>query len=455
MKNLLLLICLLPGCLLTAWGEQTRLTVRSAASEAKLLNLSTSNFGVGKFLFWKNIQPGCSYSQELAITEEKFYTCVYCSRQYDLFISPGDEMEIKLYDDGKLEIVGENARLNNLLLRLQRMQSGKDKYVEQLIAGERPELNDERFSYYYMQYEQQLSILANEALPEETEKIVLGYIQARLLKNIYKPVCDSKVFGKTNQADIAPKYAWKLSTLKPEPTITYMDDWGEYLREWMYTRMDAGKIKLKDPDLWIAAWGRKIDNPVLRDRFMDYLVMREVIMGYFDAKTRDRLETAKALVKDSMALAHIEANIAKVPADIPASDLSDIQIENLEGELVRLGSFKGKYVFIDIWSTYCNPCIGEIPYLQKLEREMQGKPVVFLSISMDRDRGIWKKFLDTHEMKHNQFIMTEGSKHPIWEKIGLSGIPRFVLLDKECKVMYGQAYRPSCPILKCCLQKLK
>ena len=61
---------------------------------------------------------------------------------------------------------------------------------------------------------------------------------------------------------------------------------------------------------------------------------------------------------------------------------------DINGKEVSLSDLKGKYVYIDIWATWCGPCTGELPHLKELEKKMHGKKIVFVSISCDKDKGM-------------------------------------------------------------------
>lgn len=63
---------------------------------------------------------------------------------------------------------------------------------------------------------------------------------------------------------------------------------------------------------------------------------------------------------------------------------------DLSGKKVSLSDFKGKYVYIDIWATWCGPCQREIPHLQKLEEKYHGKDIYFVSISCDNNKKAWE-----------------------------------------------------------------
>ena len=61
--------------------------------------------------------------------------------------------------------------------------------------------------------------------------------------------------------------------------------------------------------------------------------------------------------------------------------------ENYKGGTTSLADLKGKYVYVDVWATWCGPCIAEIPSLKKLEKQYHGKNIQFVSLSVDDGRG--------------------------------------------------------------------
>ncbi|MDQ1770640.1 redoxin domain-containing protein [Labilibaculum sp. A4] len=71
----------------------------------------------------------------------------------------------------------------------------------------------------------------------------------------------------------------------------------------------------------------------------------------------------------------------------------------MHGKNVKLSDFKGKLIYIDFWDTWCRPCLGELPFYGKLI----GKDVVFLSISVDQDKGKWQSFIKKALVLFNSF----------------------------------------------------
>ncbi len=71
----------------------------------------------------------------------------------------------------------------------------------------------------------------------------------------------------------------------------------------------------------------------------------------------------------------------------------DFKFKTPDGTEYTMASFKGKLVFIDVWATWCPPCRAEIPALKALEKTFEGQDVVFVSISVDKDKSAWEKFV--------------------------------------------------------------
>ncbi len=120
----------------------------------------------------------------------------------------------------------------------------------------------------------------------------------------------------------------------------------------------------------------------------------------------------------------------------------DFNCTDLSGKKVTLSDFKGKYVYIDIWATWCGPCQREIPHLQKLEERYHGKAIYFVSISCDTNRKAWENRVRAG-LKGIQLHFATGDT--FMNKYMIKGIPRFILLDKEGKIISADMSRPSDP----------
>jgi thiol-disulfide isomerase/thioredoxin len=115
--------------------------------------------------------------------------------------------------------------------------------------------------------------------------------------------------------------------------------------------------------------------------------------------------------------------------------------------------FHGKYLFIDIWATWCVPCRKEIPYLELLKKKYTGKPIEFISVSVDKEVSAWKKFVESKDSK-DQFHSLPGKTSSISEVFHAKLIPVFVLIDPNGKIVNPTSFRPSDPALELLLDEL-
>jgi thiol-disulfide isomerase/thioredoxin len=123
--------------------------------------------------------------------------------------------------------------------------------------------------------------------------------------------------------------------------------------------------------------------------------------------------------------------------------------ENFKGGKTSLESLKGKYVYIDVWATWCGPCREEIPHLQKLEEDYKGKNIEFVSISVDqkKDYDKWHKMIEEKSLRGQQLFADNDWQSKFVQDYAVEGIPRFILLDTEGKIINADAPRPSDPKL--------
>jgi thiol-disulfide isomerase/thioredoxin len=130
--------------------------------------------------------------------------------------------------------------------------------------------------------------------------------------------------------------------------------------------------------------------------------------------------------------------------------------ENFKGSTTKLSDFKGRYVYIDIWATWCGPCRQQIPFLEKVAEKYKGKNIVFASISVDeaKDHDKWKKLVKEKSMAGVQLIADKAFESDFVQAYGVEGIPRFILIDPQGKVVEPEALFPSQPELIPYLDKL-
>ncbi|MEM6380971.1 MAG: TlpA disulfide reductase family protein, partial [Bacteroidota bacterium] len=143
---------------------------------------------------------------------------------------------------------------------------------------------------------------------------------------------------------------------------------------------------------------------------------------------------------------------AHLKSGMPAPDFTYPDIDSL---VHSLSDFKGQYVYIDVWATWCGPCLAEQPYLEKIEAEYaDNENILFMGVSIDADKAAWKKMVTEKEMYGVQLIAEDAWNSKINQDYLIKGIPRFILVDPEGNLVSSNAHRPSSDALKEQLEEL-
>ena len=115
----------------------------------------------------------------------------------------------------------------------------------------------------------------------------------------------------------------------------------------------------------------------------------------------------------------------------PAPDLESVDLEGADDKLSR---FKGKVVVLDVWATWCGPCVQMIPHERELVKRMEGKPFVLVSVSVDADKASLQKFLKKEPMPWVHWW--NGAKGGIIDKWNVHGYPTIFVLDAKGTIRF-------------------
>lgn len=178
---------------------------------------------------------------------------------------------------------------------------------------------------------------------------------------------------------------------------------------------------------------RHIDSPVILYVIKYAMVptfTTDIIQGFLNAVPQElhRQAMYKELIND------IRSANLKVGAEAP-----DISGRTPEGKELTLSDFRGKYVFIDFWASWCAPCRREIPYLKEaLAYSENSDNLVVLSYSIDNKMNDWVNCIEKNNLKHKNWIHISTLKG--WGSEGIKlfavkGVPFTALIDPDGNVV--------------------
>ncbi len=203
-----------------------------------------------------------------------------------------------------------------------------------------------------------------------------------------------------------------------------------------------------------------LDSIQLENKFSE--IKNELISYYNSDKNIDTLITSKYINEVEPMLQPYKSYLAEAVAlktNLPKGSPSPVfeDYENHNGTKTSLTDLKGKYVYVDVWATWCGPCKAEIPSLKNLEKEYHDKNIQFVSVSIDDDRThqgswekakeSWKAMVTDKELSGIQVFAPNGWQSGFVRDYRINGIPRFILIDPNGNIVSADAPRPSDPKL--------
>lgn len=186
-------------------------------------------------------------------------------------------------------------------------------------------------------------------------------------------------------------------------------------------------------------------------------LLHNLAATYVDRHGIDRIQELENIyytyIKDEALIADYKAKFDKWDLSKPGKPSPEIQAVDIDGKQWTLADFRGKYIYIDMWATWCNPCRREMPYLKELEEKFSDANIVFLGLSTDSDKSKWEAMVKKGELSGVQLYL--GSQSVFQKAYQIEGIPRFILLDREGKIINNNMSRPSEEITATTLESLE
>ena len=115
--------------------------------------------------------------------------------------------------------------------------------------------------------------------------------------------------------------------------------------------------------------------------------------------------------------------------------MPELVLPDVDGKEIAVSSYKGKYVLVDLWASWCPPCRAENPNLVKAYQRFKNKNFTILGVSLDKDRGKWMQAVE-----QDQLSWTHVSDLAFWSSkavktFGIESIPFNVLVDPDGNII--------------------
>lgn len=242
-----------------------------------------------------------------------------------------------------------------------------------------------------------------------------------------------------------PEYVAMVKKVDPndpdQVTFPMITRWMSYkLKEFDGSRMDKYISFMKK-------YGRKLKKPEINKLLADNMISHT--MMDIDIENPDIYEPFFAelekFVLDGNKL--VEICRGQIEAAInaqPGKPVPDTFLRTPDGQDVALSSLFGKVLYVDVWATWCGPCVKEGPYFRALAEKYRDDPrICFISLSTDDSDEPWLEFLENEKPFWPQYRLDGVNNDDFCNKVGIQTIPRFLLIDAEGNFINSDCARPS------------
>jgi len=143
---------------------------------------------------------------------------------------------------------------------------------------------------------------------------------------------------------------------------------------------------------------------------------------------------------------YLANQIANLRAGTPGSISADFIATDLNGKSISVSSFKGKYIILDFWASWCIPCRQSNPHMLQLYKKYHEKGLEIIGVANDdNNHAAWKKAvatdgvgvwynvlcgIDLEKIKNN-----EKNENDINEKFGIHSLPTKIIIDPSGKIV--------------------
>ncbi len=440
MKNSLLALSLI---LFFSACKQEDVKTNTAIIHAEINNVSTNEAYI--MLDYETVKDTLKVvdgviNQKIIVEKARPYTFKIESQVATFYIKPGDSISFTVdYEnfDETINHTGDEIDENALLLELALSKTRPQYFID---AKKQSAFLDSSTTSKIKMIDDFVSKhpnISNDFV--HLQKMIFYYYNAE--KKISYPWM-IKYSKKQDPENLDDSFFNGVDTLLLEnEKLVYNWEYVSYLYTYLKKLKKEEGVEFKRGSLEFPSF---IVDTITNQKVQDFLLERSINIAYMSEAQQD---SAIDFIKTNVSTQNIKSKYLKRYEQLVLLRKGNpapmwIAIDR-DSTTHSLKDFKGKWVYLDVWASWCQPCIREIPHMKSMEEKLKGKNIEFVSISIDANSESWKKALDKYELHGNQFILSKDKYKEFQTNYMVRGVPSFYLIDPDGNIYMKNPPRTS------------
>ncbi|QDP85998.1 redoxin domain-containing protein [Chryseobacterium sp. SNU WT5] len=370
------------------------------------------------------------------------YVLNYEGKSYPFIFSKGDHVHFDIKMDARqAAVVVKGTRKAEDLYN--KLDNGGSTFYNYIVAEKL--LTDKPSSFYkeaMKEWENELKNLKNFRTAEniyvadDFKEFQIQKKATRMLSALY----DYQKMTSFTDKKFAPdrSFVSELESLirKPSPLLYATDSY----KSWKLKEL-LPKEGNKNPDSIVFVKLAQMPSGVAKDQLLSTQIIKMINLENDEVKRNLIFQQNIEGIQNPKFKSFVGRNLEIINNQQKGKPFPILAFEDEDGKKVSISQFKGKFVVIDFWATWCAPCKETSPVFDyQAKKNRNNDNIVFLSISIDEDKNKWKLDLKNTKSNVKQWWASDAN---ILKELGVNSIPRFMMLDPDGKIYNANMPRPN------------
>lgn len=347
-----------------------------------------------------------------------------------LYLSPGDDLDVAIdYNDPNAAVFNGKGAAANVYLKATPFPKG-GSFIE---AGNQVKATPEETIVAVSELAKARAgaLAAIKHVSPEFKRLENARIKADLINSLYSGE-DYSISTLRLKDEQAKAFAARYQQLIAPKLAEYGKDFVDASFMKLVVYRDVASDLLK-------AGGKPTDVQAIKDWYTASSLVRNMQRASDKAQLKaftTKVEEIATPVYKSAVLKMLH----KLTAFGKGDAVIDFKAVDVNGNSVGLNDLKGKVIYVDLWATWCGPCMQEMPHFEKLKQQYKDNPnIAFVSLSLDDTAAGWKASIADRKAGGHQWLVNRN----LLQAYNIVGIPRSLLIDRDFKIADMNAPMPS------------